>query len=250
MPQPVRPIKLIGQEVTHRKYGNGRIIMQADDIVTVHFAERTADFLYPSAFLEEHLVIVPSREPENGSSEEAAQKETKVDIFEKIRNARKPSWVYRSAYADMDRDKRLRVGCLYDTSGQRIYDKGCDVFGWNRNLRGNFSMMKPMYAYRGAHGKSVWMLCHHQWIESPLKKRTASWWNTITEDAVYEEWENPTNDFYHDFSVRVTFAKNKSGYVYIGIFKPQEELIEAIDPADGKMKHIKVYRKIADDYTP
>jgi len=107
-----------------------------------------------------------------------------------------------------------------------------------------------LYAYRGAHGMSPWVLRHHCWVEPEERKSTANWWNTITDDAVFEEWHEPKDGFYSDFSTRITFAYTRSGYVYIGVFEPQKELIEAIDPADGKMKHIKVYRKIADDYTP
>jgi len=111
MPQPVRPIKLIGQEVTHRKYGNGRIITQADDIITVRFAERTADFLFPAAFVDGHLALLPTQKPTNN----------KENVFEKIKSAVKPFWVSQSRLGDVTADGCLKVGHHYGARAQRIY---------------------------------------------------------------------------------------------------------------------------------
>ncbi|MBQ8716281.1 MAG: hypothetical protein IJY43_00360, partial [Clostridia bacterium] len=149
---------------------------------------------------------------------------------------------------DMQRDKRLKYGLHYSTRGKDVYLKGCEVFGWNKDLVGKFGMMQIMYAYRGApDGKSVWMLPHHNGVTPIAIMETAMWWNTFVDDIVFEEWREPTSDFDNDWSTRITFAKTKSnGYAFIGVYQP-EQLLEELDD-NGKMHHIKVYRRIQMDY--
>jgi hypothetical protein len=121
------------------------------------------------------------------------------------------------------------------------------VFEWDEDLAFNF-VRRSMYAHSGApDGKSVWMLTHHNSVTPIATKKTAMWWNTFVKDIVFEEWRDPTSDFYHDFSTRITFAKTTNkGYAFIGVYKP-EQLLEGVDN-NGKMHHIKVYRRIQMDY--
>ena len=122
------------------------------------------------------------------------------------------------------------------------------MFDWNRSLKSKFAMMQIMYAYHGARDqKSVWMLPNHAGVKPIKAKATAQWWNTFADDLVFEEWKEPTNDFYYDFSERITFAKTKSnGYAFIGVYKP-EQLLKGRD-CDGVMHYIKVYRCIQREY--
>ena len=265
---------LRGVKVKHFIYGIGLIVHDEGRIITVRFADKTAKFMYPDAFNQRFLTLttedipqairvaegVPTKnEPQaidlvqKAIAESTSQASIPTEkIFEAIHNAKRPDWVttYKQSVS-IKQFPALHMGYLYGTRAKDIYLAGCDVFGWDRSLAGKMGPQQKLYAYHATEmmGKkvSVWVLRHHCWV-APVKKRsTSNWWNVITRDAVYEEWQNPKDGFYSDFSTRLTFAYSKWGYVYIGIFKPYR-LIEAIDPADGEMKYIKCYQRTGDNY--
>ena len=110
-------------------------------------------------------------------------------------------------------------------------------------------MMKPLFAHGAANGKSPWFLLHHSRVEMKTKRFDANWWNTITRDTVFEEWKETTDVFYHDFTDRITFAKNKHGYVYIGTFRSSEQdLFCEFDPVLKRNIYIKRYHLVENDY--
>lgn len=251
----------IGQKVKHSKYGMGTVKEILNDCILVDFGARQRMFNIPNAFLCGILHAVPESEPTQSfvkptpaTSPVTAQKpndaqyQTVGEALEAAARAIMPVWVEQSFSGNMEKEQRLIQRCHYGTRGQDVYLKGCDVFGWSKSLAGQFGMMQIMYAYKGdPKGRSIWMLPHHKWVMPIAKKAECMWWNTITNDKVFEEWKEPTAVFYTDFTERITFAKiNKYGYVFIGVFKPVE-ILEGIGP-DGLMHYVKVYRLVQKDY--
>lgn len=270
------------------KISVGKIIKQEGKYLAILFGENERKWEYPQLFLskcvrfaddelqrafersklifmedrvklrsDKPLAVTSVTPPSEGSddpqsivspTEDASSELTLSKALHMIDHAVAPAWVTCSFQGDMERDGKLKHGFHYDTRGERIYRKGCEVFGWNKDLVGKFGMMQIMYAYRGVpDGKSVWMLTHHNSVTPIATKATAMWWNTFVRDVIFEEWRNPTSDFYDDFSTRITFAKTTSkGYAFIGVYQP-EQLLEGVDD-NGKMHHIKVYRRIQIDY--
>ena len=265
-------------------FKSGKIIEQNENILTIQFDETKSKWQYPDLFVEEGVLFadpelqaafekgkvifkgncikVPSESaPSWGVSHVAPPpitlppvaspptvNLTLAEALDRIANAEAPWWVNGSLPGDMASDQKLLYGRHYDTAGRRIYEQGCDTFGWNRRLSGQFGMMKVMYAFHGApNGESIWMLPHHDGVMKKALKDDAMWWNTFTEDYVFEEWKDPKDGFFTDWSDRITFAKTKqNGYAFIGVFRPVQTL-EGID-AKGKMRYIKVYRRIAKEY--
>ncbi|MBE6690806.1 MAG: hypothetical protein E7590_05935 [Ruminococcaceae bacterium] len=186
--------------------------------------------------------------PASNIPESPTSQLTLDEALRKIAQAQPPFWVTHSSAGDMVGTRKLTKGLHYGRKGQDIYLQGCRVFDWNRSLKSKFAMMQIMYAYHGARDKkSVWMLPNHAGVKPIKAKATAQWWNTFADELVFEEWKEPTSDFYYDFSKRITFAKTKSnGYAFIGVYNP-EQLLKGLD-CDGVMHYIKVYRRIQREY--
>lgn len=148
---------------------------------------------------------------------------------------------------------------------QPIYDAGCDEFGWETRKRGDFSMMKLLYATGATpEGHSVWFLCNiaqkvvsNNGIRWPIADATfdkgKNWANILLSDGslIYEIWKDigPAFPGYcDDMTTRVTFLKykdTKGEYVFAGIYKP----VKTEDKVMGSsVYHIKVYERIADTY--
>ncbi len=251
--------KLAGKKVWHRTFGLGVVLgvpksTKGHDLIKVKFGSDERYFVYPQA-LDTHLEIVQSNEDTTVVPGEPVKierpAEDKRPVFEKIRTAQQPFWVNHGRSGNLRTEGKLTLGHCYGTRAQDIYMACCDVFGWDVEQKGKFGMMQILYAKDAAGvGMSPWFLAHHKWIDPETKKENANWWNTITRDTVYEEWKSLGDGFFSDFSQRITFAKTKRGYVYIGIFEPQRPLIRAVDPHDGKQKHVKEYRLVETDYDP
>lgn len=147
---------------------------------------------------------------------------------------------------------------------QSIYDAGCDEFRWDRSKRGNFSMMKLLYATDATpEGHSVWCLCHvnhavtdERFIDWSAAYKTlegSNWANMLFTDGsfIYEIWKDIGPSFlgYHDdMTTRLTFIKckyTKNEYAFGGIYKPTKLESRIVN---GKVYHIKVYERIADTY--
>lgn len=147
---------------------------------------------------------------------------------------------------------------------QSIYDAGCDEFGWEKRKRGDFAMMKLLYATGATpEGHSVWCLCHVNrpvsderfinWSSADKTLEDHNWANILFTDGsfIYEIWKDIGPDFpgYHnDMTTRLTFIKcsyTNNKYAFGGIYKPTK-LENRI--ANGKVYHIKVYERIAETY--
>ena len=147
---------------------------------------------------------------------------------------------------------------------QPIYDAGCDEFGWEKRKRGDFSMMKLLYATGATpEGHSVWCLCHvnqvvsdERFIDWSSADRTLedhNWANILFADGsfIYEIWKDIGPDFpgYHnDMTTRLTFIKcsyTNNKYAFGGIYKPTKLENRIVN---GKVYHIKVYERFAETY--
>ena len=149
-------------------------------------------------------------------------------------------------------------------NAQKIYDAGCNEFGWDRSKIGKFAMMKLLHATGATpEGHSVWCLCHvihavtdERFIDWSAVDKTLeehNWANIIFTDSsfIYEIWKDIGPDFpgYHnDTTTRLTFIKcnytNKK-YAFGGIFMPAKLENRIVN---GKVYHIKIYERIADTY--
>lgn len=153
----------------------------------------------------------------------------------------------------------------YGGRAQTVYDAGCNTFGWDRSKRGNFSMMKLLYATHATpEDYSVWCLCNIaqkvisnnriSWMNvDSIFNNGKNWANILLSDGslIYEIWKDigPAFPGYcDDMTTRVTFLKykdTKGEYVFAGIYKP----VKTEDKVMGSsVYHIKVYERIADTY--
>lgn len=251
-------MSLLGARVKNTFLGIGTVIEESPGRIVVDFGHKQQDFSVPNAFVSGILHRLPdiqAKPPVPPSAPAAPKappaKPAELSVEEAVNAIRKavvPVWVGFSHPGNLAAEKKLVWGKHYGTVGKDIYLRGCDVFGWDREQEKHFGMMQIMYAYRGApDGKSIWMLVHHAGIESIEEKATATWWNTITRDTVFEEWKEPDHGFYHDWTERITFAKTAhNGYAFIGVYKPVQ-LIEELDES-GEMHYIKVYKLVQRDY--
>lgn len=248
----------IGKRVKSKYLGIGTVIAEHQGRITVDFGHKQQDFGAPQAFDEGRLTEVgvaptltaPPKPPKMIAPPppKPAVKLTMAEALHRIDHPVTPVWVGFSHQGDMEKSRKLAYNLHYGTKGKDIYLKGCDVFGWDRNLSQRFGMMQIMYARHGApDGKSIWMLPHHGGVMKKALKDDAMWWNTFTEDYVFEEWKEPAEGFYTDWSERITFAKTiNSGYAFIGVYRP-EQILEGVD-SKGRMRYIKVYHRIAKEY--
>ena len=243
----------LGQQIKHKTFGVGKItgvMKERQLMITVCFEDgRKKDFLYPHPAIE---LLGEGKEPlvsAQAFNKGIEVKKPAEGIYKEIERVKKPGWMNYHPAGDLDWEQKLVVGKCYGTNAQKIFLKCCEVFGWDESAKGGFAMMKPLFAKGAAHGKSPWFLLHHSFVEPLERKFVSNWWNNIAEDVVYEEWREATDVFYHDFTDRVTFAKARFGYVYIGVFRSSpEDLFFELDPVTGKMMHVKRYHLVQTDY--
>lgn len=144
----------------------------------------------------------------------------------------------------------LRIGFSAGTKAIDTYDRCCTLFGFKRSLRGNFSMMKMLYAkYATQEGYSVWMLAHSNLNESYHKAKESGrkWYNIfVYPDIIKEIWFNPS-EYVEDNSTRICFAKNKQGvYVFKGVYKPTTATWENVNT--GKVEWVRTFERISEIY--
>lgn len=153
----------------------------------------------------------------------------------------------------------------YGGRAQTVYDAGCNTFDWDKSKRGNFSMMKILYATHATpEDYSVWCLCNIaqkvisnnriSWMNvDSVFNSGKNWANILLSDGslIYEIWKDigPAFPGYrNDMTTRVTFLKykdTKGEYIFAGIYKP----VKAEDKVIGSsVYHIKVYERIEDTY--
>ena len=104
------------------------------------------------------------------------------------------------------------------TRAQELYDTYCEKYGWDKTKRGLFGLRQILYAERATpEGYSPWFLPHSNLSNT----KGGNWTNIISNNMVYETWMEEQYGLYQDETIRVTFAKRKSGeYVFLGIYKP------------------------------
>lgn len=248
--------RLIGRKAAHPSYGIGTIVSiqeteEYGETVKVEFKDGSKHFTYPGSLETVLQLISPSVETDIKPLEKEKEQMTVDAVLKEMKNPKQPLWTQVAWSANVRVDGKLKIGYCYGTKAQDIFDTCCNVFGWDEHERGKYGALKKLYAKDAAgEGYSPWFLTHHVWIDPSFEKFEANWWNTITTDAVYEEWREVDHGFFTDFSKRITFAKTSKGYVYIGVFEPQKELINDVDPITQKPRHIKYYRLVERDYCP
>lgn len=193
--------------------------------------------------------------------------ETYIDIFNKYSLTEDSTMLPKGFSDQLILPHPLVVNLKRGFGGraQSIYDAGCNTFGWDKSKRGNFSMMKILYATHATpEGHSVWFLCNiaqkvvsDNGIRWPIADATfakgKNWANFLLADGslIYEVWKDigPAFPGYRDDTTkRVTFLKFKdtnSDYAFAGIYEPVK-LEDKI--VNGKVYHIKVYERIAETY--
>ncbi|MBO5415366.1 MAG: hypothetical protein J6A83_01895 [Clostridia bacterium] len=144
----------------------------------------------------------------------------------------------------------LKIGFTAGTKAIDIYDNYCSKFGFKRSLRGNFAMMKLLYAKNATpEGYSVWMIAHSSLNESYLQAKSSGrkWYNKfISPNIIKKIWINPS-EYIEDSSIRVTFAKNKRGnYVFQGIYRPIKTGWEDLNT--GRVEWVRTFERISDIY--
>ena len=144
----------------------------------------------------------------------------------------------------------LRIGFSVGTKAIDAYDRCCTLFRFKHSLRGNFSMMKLLYAKNATkEGYSVWMLAHSSLNESyqQAKGSGRKWYNIfLTSGAIKKIWINPS-EYVEDNSIRVCFAKTKQGnYVFKGVYKPTTATWE--DVKTGKIEWVRTFERISERY--
>lgn len=153
----------------------------------------------------------------------------------------------------------------YGGNAKDIYISGCNQFRWDINLKNEFGMMKVLYApHATPEDYSVWCLCNIAQVvtdDRQIDWHTAdkffssgkNWANILLNDGsfIYEIWKDigPAFPGYHgDMTTRLTFIKcsfTNGKYVFGGIYSPikLEDVI-----VNGKVYHIKIYKRIAETY--
>jgi len=148
----------------------------------------------------------------------------------------------------MNEENVLKIGFSAGTKAIDNYDRCCTLFGFKRQLRGNFAAQKMLYAkYATNEGYSVWMLAHSNLNESFNKSRR--WYNIfVRPDMIKEIWFNPSDisASQEDYSYRICFAKSRNGaYVFQGIYVPQKIALEEVM---GKMELVRTFKRISTVY--
>lgn len=148
----------------------------------------------------------------------------------------------------------------YGGKAQVIYDAGCENFGWDKAQRYLFGPQRILYAKEVTpENYSVWFLSHNNFT----KTINGNWYNKIdAQKGIIEEmWsEHQVGELnvYKDYTKRITFAKTKNGYVFLGVY--QADTVENVlcrEPIIVKGKvfkqdfetvWMKTYKLISDTY--
>jgi hypothetical protein len=110
----------------------------------------------------------------------------------------------------------------YGTKAYDIYLICCEKFGWDKSQKGQFRIMKPLYAFEGEQKKkrSIWFISNSNWTDTKNEK----WRNIIKDKTIEEYWEKSSPPLYDSKTDRIIFAKNSSReYIFLGIYKVKEQ---------------------------
>ena len=95
------PPDLIGQTVTHKKYGQGSVTAFENNTLTVRFEQKESKFIYPDAFIGKFLTLASQDDMERitlieESKKQRAKLETAVKLaseeYEKKESAFNKKW--------------------------------------------------------------------------------------------------------------------------------------------------------------
>ena len=256
---------MIGQIITHKKFGEGTIVDFKDNgtqiVLRVSFSCGEKSVVYSSAY--KHLyqfedankqkeldeMILRAEEQQRIADEQEKQR---IVEEQKKQEAMAATAITMSGSAPK---KRIGVGSSstiittnmllsmhsYGTVAQAIYDCCCSAFGWDNALRGRFGGQQELYAENATpEHYSVWFLAHSTWTGS----KNGKWSNEIYDGIkhIKEHWDDITNPrFASDDEIRVVFAKKSGAYFFLGIYK-----CISID----SVAQTKTYELIADEYKP
>ena len=140
-------------------------------------------------------------------------------------------------------------GYIYGTRAISVYDEMCERFGWRKGMRGYFAPRQPLYANPATkEGYAVLFLAHSNWTatEGGVWRNTIFYLNKIEESWPIDVFNSPK--YYHSKDeVRVTFAQNGTGYVFIGAYKV-DHWEEKYDPYFKTNRMIKTYKLLSNTY--
>ena len=117
-------------------------------------------------------------------------------------------------------------------------------YHWDMSLAESFGPQRLLYAKDATlEGFSVWFLAHSNFNEED----NGIWRNSFDGDYIREEWLNQNmlhhNKMILDHTVRVVFAKKKSGkYYFMGVY-----VLDNFEKNDDGNR-VKIYRRISTVY--
>ncbi len=146
-------------------------------------------------------------------------------------------------------------GSYCGTNSGTIYEKYCDMFGWDETQASQFgSRGAPLFARKATpEGYNVWCISYSNWCGGYGGK----WRNYIScnGEKIEELWEtlpikeDEWHDF-HDTTCRVVFAKKKEGhYEFLGVYKYEGTSAKPEKPAWSDVSgYIRTYKRISEYY--
>ena len=118
---------------------------------------------------------------------------------------------------------RIIRGRTYGTNSKKIYEKFCDILGWDRNKINQFGWQTPLYAANADTNRTsdVWFIFYPNYDPQKL--------DTVVDNYhVVNLIQNNGEDIIEvvDDSIgksnnanRITFVKTKNGYEFFGVYK-------------------------------
>ena len=146
-------------------------------------------------------------------------------------------------YKNLATNRKLQAINAYEGSAQALYEQGCKYFGFDKEKKGYFRPLQPLYAKLVTPAPeyySVWFLAH-----SDINNSTNGTWYNFYEGDTLLQCEIDTTSPTHN-KPRITFIKQESGdYVFIGIYQFVKDHFWY---SDAKRYYVQAYTKISDTY--
>ena len=129
---------------------------------------------------------------------------------------------------------------LLGTNSREIYEKYCDIYGWDKTKSGEFGCRRPLYAENcdADRKNDVWFIFYPNYNRNKLDC-------IVGDHHVVNLIENNEKDITEIVDpkygptkndIRITFIRKKSGYYFLGVYKVVK---------NGTTRH---YKKISDTY--
>ena len=215
--------------VIHDKYGKGTAYkIYLDNFgytrIAVKFVDKSRGFHYPDIFILKHMEA------------------TDALLAEKVKND------IQAYYDEIDKPwkqkPKMFAGFQFEYNGYDVYNRCCDVFGFDKSKNTSFKRHSIMYARNATpEGYSVWFPVHNNLWEDFNDEH--KWYNYIFDDVIEEVWLFDGGSLLNDMSERVTFVRNKEGYCFYGIYRPVGVDIKEVH---GCLRQVKRYERISTRY--